>query len=131
LAYAVHSFNYHRIGGGAFAVYLATSPGDEAEARRVLFQEIGRLRQEGPRREEVERSRRFTLGMHSIAMQGNSQRAFRYADAEVRGLGMEAVQTYPERLAAVGYEEIHDAIWRYLDPDQCAMGILRGTESEP
>jgi zinc protease len=130
LAYAVHSFNYHRIGGGAFAVYLATSPGDETEARRVLLEEIGRLRQEGPRREEVERARRFTLGMHSIALQGNSQRAFRYADAEVRGLGMEAVQTYPDRLAAVGYEEIHDAIWRYVDPDQCAMGILRGAESE-
>ncbi|MBI4169700.1 MAG: insulinase family protein [Acidobacteria bacterium] len=129
LAYAVHSFNYHRIGGGAFATYLATSPRDEAEARRALFQEIARLRQEGPRREEVERARRFTLGMHSIALQGNSQRAFRYADAEVRGLGMEAVQTYPERLIAVGYEEIHDAIWRYLDPDQCAMGILRGEES--
>src|SRR5206468_2395233 len=131
LAYAVHAFNYHRVGGGAFAVYLATSPGHEAEARRVLFQEIGRLRREGPRREEAERAVRFTSGAHLITMQGTAARAYRYADAEVRGIGLEAVQTYPDRLAAVGLEEIQDAIWRYLDPDHCAIGILRGDETTP
>jgi zinc protease len=131
LAYAVHAFNYHRVAGGAFCVYLATSPGDEAEARRVLFQEIARLRREGPRRDEVERALRFARGMHVIALQGNGQRAFRYADAEVRGLGMEAVQTYPDRLAAVGFDEVHDAIWRHLDPDHCALGILRGSDAGP
>ena len=131
LAYAVHAFNYHRVGGGAFAVYLATSPKDEAEARRVLFQEIARLRREGPQREEVERAVRFARGAHAIAMQGNASRAFRYADAEVRGIGVEAVQTYPEQVAAVGYQDVTDAIWRYLDPDRCALGILRGNELLP
>jgi zinc protease len=131
LAYAVHAFNYHRVAGGAFCAYLATSPKDEAEARRVLFQEIARLRRDGPRRDEVDRARSFARGAHLIALQGNAARAFRYADAEVRGLGMEAVQTYADRLAAVGYDEIHDAIWRHLDPDHCAMGILRGEEIAP
>ncbi|MGH9749377.1 MAG: M16 family metallopeptidase [Candidatus Polarisedimenticolia bacterium] len=127
LAYAVHAFNYHRVAGGAFCVYLATSPENEAEARRVLFQEIARLRREGASREEIERAVRYARGAHAIAMQGNGQRAFRYADAEVRGLGMEAVQTYPDRLAAVGHDEIRDAVWRHLDPDHCALGVLRGT----
>ena len=44
---------------------------------------------------------------------------------------MEAVQAYRGRLAAVGLEEIQDAIWRYLDPDHCALGILRGDETTP
>ena len=131
LAYAVHAFNYHKVAGGAFAVYLATSPGDEAEARRVLFQEIARLRQEGPRAEEVERAVRYVRGSHAIALQGNAQRAYRYADAEVRGIGMEAVQAYPERIASVGFDDVHDAIWRYLDPDHCAMGVLRGEVMHP
>lgn len=131
LAYTVHAFNYHRVGGGAFAVYLATAPRDEAEARRVLFQEIARLRREGPRREEVDRAVRFARGVHAIAMQGNASRAFRYADAEVRGIGFEAVQTYPDEVARVGYEDVTDAIWRYLDPDRCALGILRGDQTLP
>ena len=131
LAYAVHAFNYHKVAGGAFAVYLATSPGDESEARRVLFQEIARLRQEGPRAEEVERAVRYVRGSHAIALQGNAQRAYRYADAEVRGIGMEAVQAYPERIASVGFDDVHDAIWRYLDPDHCAMGVLRGEVIHP
>jgi zinc protease len=131
LAYAVHSFNYHRVGGGAFAVYLATSPKDEGAARRVLFEEIARLRREGPRRDEAERALRYARGMHAIALQGSGQRAFRYTDAEVRGIGMEAVHSYPDRVAAVGYEEIHDAIWRYLDPDHCALGLLRGNAPLP
>ncbi len=131
LAYAVHAFNYHRVAGGAFAVYLATSPKHEAEARRVLFEEIGRLRRDGLRREETERAVRFASGGHLIAMQSGAARAHRYADAEVRGIGVEAVQAYPGRLAAVGLEEIQDAIWRYLDPDHCALGILRGDEATP
>ncbi len=131
LAYAVHAFNYHRVAGGVFTVYLATSPKDEAEARRVLFQEIARLRREGPRPEEVERAIRYARGLHAIAMQGNAARAFRYADAEVRGIGVEAVQAYPDRVAKVGHEEVQDAIWRYLDPDHCAIGILRGDEPLP
>ncbi len=131
LAYAVHAFNYNRVGGGAFAIYMATSPRHESEARKVLFQEIGRLRREGPRQDEAERAGRFIRGGHAIAMQGNGQRAYRYLDAEVRGLGFEAIQDYPERIATVGLEEIQDAIWRYLDPDHCAMGILRGDEPTP
>jgi zinc protease len=131
LAYAVQAFNYHKVAGGAFAVYLATSPGNEAEARRVLFQEIAKLRHEGPLREEVERAIRYVRGSHLIALQGNSQRSYRYADAEVRGIGMEAVQSYPERIANVGFDDVHDAIWRYLDPDRCALGVLRGEVFNP
>ncbi len=131
LAYAVHAFNFHRVSGGAFAVYLATAPKDEAEARRVLFQEIARLRREGPRGEEVERARHYLHGVHAIALQSNSQRAYRYADAEVRGTGMEAIHDYPDRIGAVGFEDVQDAIWRYLDPDRCAIGILRGSTVTP
>jgi len=131
LAYAVHAFNYHKVAGGAFTVYLATSPADETEARRVLFQEIARLRHEGPRGEEVERAARYVRGSHAIALQGNAPRAYRFTDAEVRGIGMEAVQVYPERIASVGFDDVHDAIWRYLDPDHCAMGVLRGEIVNP
>jgi zinc protease len=131
LAYAVHAFNYHRVSGGAFAVYLATSPAQEAEARRVLFQEIARLRREGPRSEEVERAGRFLKGAHAIALQGSTARGYCYLDAELRGLGVEAVQEYPERVAGIGFEEIQEAIWRYLDPDHCALGILRASTAGP
>ena len=28
-------------------------------------------------------------------------------------------------------DDVHDAIWRYLDPDHCAMGVLRGEIVNP
>jgi predicted Zn-dependent peptidase len=59
-------------------------------------------------------------------MQGNAARAYRYTDAEVRGLGLDEVIDFPERLQAVSGQNVHDATWQYLDPDRCAMGILRG-----
>ena len=77
LAYAVSAFNFHRVAGGAFAVYLATMPKDEAEARRVLFQEIASLRREGLSREEIQRAMAFIRGVHAIGMQGKGQRADR------------------------------------------------------
>ena len=134
LAYTVQSFNYHRLRGGAFVIYMATSPKDEAEARRVLFKEIVGLRQTGPRQDEIERARRHLIGSHVIGMQGNAARACRYTDAEVRGLGLDEVIDYPQRLLAVSGQNVHDATWQYLDPDRCAMGILRGespTSGEP
>jgi len=126
LAYAVQAFTYDRLRGGAFLVYMATSPRDEVEARKVLFQEIERLRHDGPRLDEVERARRHLRGSHVISMQGNAARAFAYTDAEVRGLGIAEVIEYPDRVAVVSQQEVGDAVWRYLDPDRCAMGILRG-----
>ena len=126
LAYAVQSFNFHRLRGGAFLTYLGTSPRDEVEARRVLFQEIATLRHDGPRRDEIDRARRHLVGGHAIGMQGNGARALRYADAEVRGLGAESVVDYPRQVAAVVDQDVGEVIWRYLDPDRCAIGILRG-----
>ena len=131
LAYAVHAFNYHRVSGGAFTIYLATSPENEAESRRVLFKEIGRLRAEGARQDEMERSIRFARGMHAIGMQSSGLRSVCYLDAELRGSGVEMVSRYPDIVARLGSEEIHDAIWRYLDPDRSAIGILRGDEQGP
>jgi zinc protease len=126
LAYTVQTFNYHRLRGGAFVVHMATSPKDETEARRVLFQEIARLRQDGPRLDEIDRARRHIVGGHAVAMQTNGARALRYLDAEVRGLGAGEVLDYPARIAGVVHQDVADAAWRYLDPDHCAMGILRG-----
>jgi zinc protease len=126
LAYTVQSFNFHRMRGGAFLVYMATSPRDEAEARRVLFQEIATLRHDGARRDELERARRHLIGGHAIGLQGNAIRAIRYADAEARGLGAETVLEYPERIAAVVDQEVSEAVWRHIDPDRCALGVLRG-----
>jgi zinc protease len=131
LAYAVSGFNFHRVRGGAFGIYLATSPQHEGEARRVLFREISRLRAEGPRIEELSRAARSICGLHAIVMQGNCTRSLSYLDVEVRGIGFEAVHEYPEKIASVGLEDIQDAIWRYLDPDRCAIGILRGDEPLP
>ena len=81
--------------------------------------------------EEAQRAIQFVRGQHSIALEGNAVRSLRYLDAEVRRIGFEAVQAYPDKIAKVGFEEIHDAIWRYLDPDRCASGILRGGEPLP
>ena len=126
LAYTVQTFNYHRLRGGAFVVYMATSPRDEAEARRVLFQEVARLRRDGPRLDEIDRARRHIVGGHAVVMQTNGARALRYLDAEVRGLGAGEVLDYPAHIAGVVHQDVADAAWRYLDPDRCAMGILRG-----
>ena len=44
---------------------------------------------------------------------------------------MEAVLAYPDQIANVGYDDVHDAVWRYLDPDRCALGVLRGEVVTP
>jgi zinc protease len=126
LAYVVAALNFAKRLGGSFVVYLGTSPGKEEEARKILLEEVVRIREEGLRPGEIARARSFTLGTYPILLQTNLSRALSYAAAELQEKGMEEVQAYPSRIRAVSEEKVHQAVLEFLTPDRYALGVLRG-----
>jgi zinc protease len=126
LANVVAALNFAKRLGGSFVVYLGTSPGKEEEARKILLEEVARIRVEGLRPGEIARARSFTLGTYPILLQTNLSRALSYAAAELQEKGMEEVQAYPSRIRAVTEERVQQAILEYLTPDRYALGVLRG-----
>jgi len=127
LAYVVAAMNFAKRLGGSFVIYLGTSPDKEEEARRILLEEVARIRSEGLTAEEIQRARSFTLGTYPILLQSNQSRALSYAVAELQEKGMEEVQAYPSRIRAVTDQDVNDAAREFLTPDRYALGVLRGS----
>lgn len=126
LAYTVSSMNFQARGAGAFLVYMATSPENEKVARRVLMQEIEKLRKEGPTEEEVRRSIQFLQGSYLVGLQASSARVAALSEAEVLGLGYREVETFPEKIGAVTTEKVFGVIRKYLNRSARRVGIVRG-----
>jgi zinc protease len=126
LAYVVGASNMCKRLGGYFVVYLGTSPDKEEEARRILFEEIGRIRSEGIPDEEIVRSRRYLVGTYPFALQTAAARALSYAAAEIQEKKMEEVLEYPDRIGAVPPEQVVQVARRTLTPERYALGVLRG-----
>jgi zinc protease len=126
LAYVVAAMNFAKRLGGSFVVYLGTSPDKEEEARKILLDEIARIREVGLAPEEIARARAFTLGTFPILLQTNLSRALSYAAAELQEKGMEEVLAYPSRIRSVSEERIQSAVRDFLTPERYALGVLRG-----
>ena len=118
--------NFQARGAGAFLVYMATSPENEKVARRVLMQEIEKLRKEGPTEEEVRRSIQFLQGSYLVGLQASSARVAALSEAEVLGLGYREVETFPEKIGAVTTEKVFGVIRKYLNRSARRVGIVRG-----
>ncbi|HEU5181757.1 MAG TPA: pitrilysin family protein [Candidatus Polarisedimenticolia bacterium] len=126
LAYVVGASNMCKRLGGYFVAYLGTSPDKEEEARRILFDEIGRIRSEGIAEEEILRSRRYLVGTYPFALQTAAARALSYAAAEIQEKKMEEVLEYPARIGSVSHERVVEAARRTLTLERYALGVLRG-----
>ncbi|NDD26837.1 MAG: insulinase family protein [Proteobacteria bacterium] len=116
LGYVVNSTFDARAQAGAFKLYLGTSEDRRARARAALEEQVVRLREEAVGDEEMERTRRYMLGLHEIALQRNSAQASRLAFYEIMGLGWRFVDDYAARVEAVQSADVLRVAQTYLDP---------------
>jgi zinc protease len=106
LAYSVTATNAEGLAPGTFSVYIATSPEKLAEARAGLLAELERLLEKPPEEGELERARRFLVGNFAIDAQRNAVHAAHVALDALYGLGPDASQRWPARIAAVTKDDV-------------------------
>ncbi len=126
LAYTVSAYPVVRWLGGAFAAYIATSPGREEEARQGILDEFDRLVEEPVTADELERAQEYTLGTRSIRRQTNTARLGDLVDALLLGSGVDDLRRFEDRIRAVTPGRIRDVFARYYDGDRLVQGIMRG-----
>ncbi len=124
LAYTVTSFSIEGVDPGYFAVYIACSPHKLREAAAGIRAELDQLRQAAPTAVELDRARTHLVGTHAIGLQRNGARAAVYAFDECYGLGVDASARYPERIAAVGAEEVLACARTILDANQEVVALV-------
>ena len=126
LAYTVTAFNIGLLRGGAFFTYIATSPDREMEARDALLEELVRIVRGRPTVEELTSAKEFSKGSHAISLQANGAVGYEHVHQFMAGRGLEAINTYNERIDAVTMDQLHSIASEIIDLDQCAVGIVRG-----
>jgi zinc protease len=126
LAYTVQVFTSPRALAGTLAMYIATSPEREAEAREGLLEEMRKLRDAPPTDEELERARTYALGTHAIHQQSGGAVLGEIVDAWMFGEGLHELDAFAEQVRAVTPTSIQALVARYCDPTRRVEGIVRG-----
>jgi zinc protease len=126
LAYAVAAYPVARWQGGAYVAYIGTSPEREAEAKQAMVRELLRCAAERLPEDELERSKRYTIGAWQIRRQTNARQLADLADAVLFGAGLEELRDFEVRVRAVSAEDVRAAAERWLDPARLVVGVVRG-----
>jgi zinc protease len=126
LAYTVYGVNDSWDEAGVFYAYIATSPGNEDGARKQLLEEFYKFKDYPIGDDELAAAKNYVGGMYQIYLETNSALVRQYARAHLIGKGIEDVERYPDRIEQVSKEQVMDAAARYFNPDQLAVGVVRG-----
>ncbi len=126
LAYTVYGVNDSWKEAGVFYAYIATSPGNEEEARTQLLEEFYRFKTDPVEGEELATAKNYISGMYEVYLETNSALVRQYAKAELIGTGIRDAERYPHRINQVTEEQVMNVAARYFDPDNFAVGVVRG-----
>jgi zinc protease len=124
LASFAQSYNESRMDAGLFWVIAEPKPGVEpGRLEAAVFEEVERLKKEGPSASELKRIQKAVLTSFYFQMETVSDQAQRVGQYEtiVRG-GVKALESYPERLRAVRPKQVKEAMRRYFGEDQRTIG---------
>ena len=128
LAYTVMASSWQRAGAGALLLYLATSPGREAEARGALLEELERFREEPAEREELTGAVSYLAGQTQVRRQTASAVAAEIAEAWLLGEGLAEVEDPAAGYRSVTAAQVLELAASALDPSLRVEGIVRGRE---
>jgi zinc protease len=114
LSYGVRSRFLTSGAGGIFLVSTFTKVETTAEIVDVALEETARFCDEGPREEELERTRSYLCGLFPLSLETHDQLAEKLADLALYGLPDDEVSAFRERVRAVGAEAARDVARRYF-----------------
>jgi zinc protease len=125
LCYTVHAFSIERRLAGTFGAYIATSPGQEDEAREGLLAEFRRLRDEPVTEEELARAKTYAVGTHAIRQQNGGAVLADIVDAFLFG-SLAELESYDADVRAVTAASMQSVAQDFFDQRRRVEGIVRG-----
>ncbi|MFB6263241.1 MAG: M16 family metallopeptidase [Bradymonadaceae bacterium] len=118
LTYAVSAgLGAHRANSG----YLYVSAKKPNETLKAMIDQIESLRQSGPSKAGLERTRNVFITEHYLGLQTNASQASALADAELIHGDWRAFTRFADRVEAVTPEQVRSAIKSYLQNYQFAV----------
>jgi zinc protease len=106
---------------GLFTCYIGTEPQNFARVKKEFLEELNRLRDEKPAKEEVEDAKNYLLGNLPFQLTTSDRIAGQMLYAERYGLGFAYLNEYRKAVAAVTPEEVQAVARQYLDPEHMVL----------
>jgi zinc protease len=95
-----------------------------AEALRLIVDEMAKLQKQRVRQSELDDAQAYLTGSFPLTIETPSAIALQVLNAVFYGLDLNDLQTYRERVTAVGVDDIQRVAQQYLHPDRLAIVLV-------
>jgi zinc protease len=135
LGYSVGAFSHAGLDGGAFVLYIASSPHKTGElstydavlelSQQRFRHHLELLRTEPVEDEELNFAKRHVIGREQIGLQSNGSQALTIALDVLYGFPPDYSFRYAERIQEVDADDIQRVAQEHFQPEQICTAILR------
>ena len=123
LAYYAYSSLGGGPGPGPWSVAAGVNPANVERAIDLIRKEIGRFVQRRVSADELEENQAHFIGRLPLQLESNEGVAGALVNIERYDLGLDYYLGYPDRVAAIGRDDVLDQARRFLSPDRLAIAI--------
>lgn len=109
---------------GTLLATLSTSPANYAEAMRVLYEEMHRIRDEKIGEEELEDAKNYIVRSFMFGLEENSQLVHLLLKMEVFHLGFDYIGRLLQQIRAITPDELQRVARQYLHPQRAATVVV-------
>jgi len=125
LVYGVHAFQMTGLDGGSFMVEAGTTKDKRDEVRRIMEEEVQKIRDAPISDEELERAKGMAITARAVDLQTNSAQASAAISDELFGLGFKDGAEYQKQISAVTREDVQRVAQKYLRAEASAIAIVQ------
>lgn len=125
LAYSTGSFVSPGLPFGCFTAYAMVPPGNDAQAAKLIRQELARLTTENVSENELAKAKKVVDGAYRSQLQTRSEQCALVGRFEIQGLGYEEVPHFIEHINAVTSADIMQVAKKYLSEGSVQVVVGR------
>jgi zinc protease len=132
LTYGISSGYGASLYDGAFEVTMSTKNENVWQALVATVNEVRKMKNEGPTPEELSKGKAYYAGSYPFELQTAAGLAGGIVAAELHGLGIDYVENFALKMAAVDENQAKEAAGTLLDPDDVLVVVVgKGDAVEP
>jgi len=131
LAYYAASALETGLGTGFWTAYAGVAPVHVERVIGQILEELEQFRREGPSAQELADAKTALTGTVVLGISTAAGLAGALADSLFYELGLDYLETLPERLAAIDEDMVRAVTVRYLDPIRLQVAIVGPAAEEP
>jgi predicted Zn-dependent peptidase len=124
LAYSVGSYSEQYLDRGTIAMYVGTREDNVAEACEIIGRELGSLRDEGIRGEELERAKEHVKGRMVLSMESSAARMSRIARSMLFDTPLLSIDEMLGRIDAVTEDDVAGFAREFYDPARFSAACI-------